>query len=177
MLNAGYNSAGINAVLESADVPKGSFYYYFDSKEDFGLQVVERYYGRINEIMNHYLDDEMCSPLTRLRRCFEVLGERFASRRWRDGCLLGSLGGELSAQNETFRLKFESVFERWRQRITACLQEAQEVGEVPTHLDAHVLADFLLNSWEGALLQMKIRRDATPLESFMVVAFGSVLKV
>jgi len=43
ILRNGFRATGINTVLEEAGVPKGSFYYYFKSKNDFGLAVIDAY--------------------------------------------------------------------------------------------------------------------------------------
>ena len=71
-LEKGYNHAGIEAILQAAGVPKGSFYYYFESKEDFGLQVLNSFAEGYNENFERDLGDMAVSPLERLRRYFEA---------------------------------------------------------------------------------------------------------
>jgi len=172
----GYNHTGIQEVLQATGVPKGSFYYYFKSKEDFGLEIIENDACEHNRVLDHYLKDETFSPLTRLRRYFEAKYEEFASLQCREGCLLGNLGQELADQNERFRLRLEEIFAQWRDRYIDCLQQAQAVGEISSDLDVGVLADFCLNSWEGALQQMKVTKSPVPLQTFMSVMFDVVLK-
>ncbi|MUL36326.1 TetR/AcrR family transcriptional regulator [Gloeocapsopsis dulcis] len=172
----GYNNTGIQEVLQATGVPKGSFYYYFKSKEDFGLEIIENDACEHNRVLNKYLKDETLSPLTRLRRYFEVKYEEFASLQCREGCLLGNLGQELADQNERFRLRLEEIFAAWRNCYIDCLQQAQAVGEISSYLDVPVLADFCLNSWEGALQQMKVTKSPVPLQTFMTVMFDVVLQ-
>src|SRR5256714_5577969 len=90
-LEKGYNHAGIETILQAAGVPKGSFYYYFASKEDFGLQVLDRFAGDIGANLERCLGDEGLTPLERLRRYFEEVCVRLESRQCRNGCLVGNL--------------------------------------------------------------------------------------
>ncbi|MBE9192968.1 TetR family transcriptional regulator C-terminal domain-containing protein [Gloeocapsopsis crepidinum LEGE 06123] len=172
----GYNHTGIQEVLQATGVPKGSFYYYFKSKEDFGLEIVKHDACEHNQVLDKYLKDETLSPLTRLRQYFAAKCEEFASLQCREGCLLGNLGQELADQNERFRLRLEEIFAAWRDRYIDCLQQAQAVGEISPDLDVRILADFCLNSWEGALQQMKVTKSPVPLQTFMSVMFDVVLK-
>src|SRR3954462_12000401 len=96
----GYNHAGIEAILQAADVPKGSFYYYFDSKEDFGLQVLNCFAERYKVHLDHHLNDASLSPLERLRSYFEAVCQRLESQQCRNGCLVGNLSQEMAAQSE-----------------------------------------------------------------------------
>src|ERR1043165_4631180 len=99
----GYNHTGLNEVLEEAKIPKGSFYYYFDSKEDFALQVLDAFATRNRARRTGYLQDQTRDPLSRLRAYFDWYIGYLMSLNCSFGCLLGTLGQELSDQNETFR--------------------------------------------------------------------------
>jgi len=174
-LEKGYNHAGIEAILQEAGVPKGSFYYYFDSKEDFGLQVLDSFAETYNANFDRDLGDRSVSPLERFRRYFEAACERIESQQCRNGCLAGNLSQEMAAQSETFRARLEEIFNGWVQRYAEVLTEAQQLGEIPAHLDVHELADFWLNSWQGAVLRAKTIRSRVPLQIFLNVMFGSLL--
>ncbi len=176
-LQRGYNNSGIEAVLQVAGVPKGSFYYYFNSKEDFGLEVLNHFASRFDAILDESLSDESRSPMERLRGLFESLIERLQSQECRAGCLVGNLSQEMAAQSEVFRLRLEEIFEGWVGRFAACLQQAREAGEIPDHLEPQQLADFWLNSWQGAVLRAKTTRSVAPLRTFLDVVFASVLRV
>src|SRR3954465_13026936 len=90
-LERGYNHSGIEAILQAAGVPKGSFYYYFASKEDFGLQVLNHFAALYDAEVGRYLDDVTLSPLDRLHCYHESICERLESRQCRNGCLVGNL--------------------------------------------------------------------------------------
>jgi len=176
-LEKGYNNSGIEAILHEAGVPKGSFYYYFGSKEDFGLKVLDRFAESIGERQERILGDESVPPLDRLRNYVESVSERLESDRCRKGCLVGNLSQEMADQSEVFRARLEEIFETWVDRYARCIRGAQEAGEVVADLDAHELAEFWLNSWQGAILRAKTMRSVAPLRTFLDVMFGNILQV
>lgn len=175
-MEKGYNNTGIQEVVQAAEVPKGSFYYYFKSKEDFGLQVIDGFAQSYKVRLEKYLTDETLSPLSRLRQHAEFYCELVESLSYRNGCLVGNIGQELADQNEAFRLRVAEVFTEWREHYANCLLQAQQQGELAQHLDVEALADFYLSAWEGALLQVKVTRSILPFKRFVSVMFEQVLK-
>jgi len=172
----GYNNSGIEAILQAAGVPRGSFYYYFSSKEDFGLQVINRFAECYDKELERHLGDGSVGPLDRLRGYFASIIERLESQQCRNGCLVGTLSQEMADQSETFRARLEEIFDSWRDRYAECLREAQEAGEIPSHVDVRELAEFWLSSWQGAILRAKTMRSTAPLHTFLNIMFGSVLQ-
>jgi len=174
-LEKGYNNAGIEAILQAAGVPRGSFYYYFESKEDFGLQVLDSFAEGYDANFARDTGDLTLSPLERLRAYFLAACKRIESQECRNGCLAGNLSQEMAAHSELFRSKLEEIFEGWVSRYRELLSQAQELGEIPAHHDVHELAEFWLNSWQGAVLRAKTIRSTVPLKTFLNVMFGSLL--
>jgi TetR/AcrR family transcriptional repressor of nem operon len=175
-LERGYNHAGIEAILHAAGVPKGSFYYYFESKEDFGLQVLDQFADRFEAELDRYLGDTALEPVERLRRLAEATCERLESQQCRNGCLVGNLSQEMAAQSETFRARLDEIFRKWSARFADCLRQAQERGNISGDLDVNELAEFWMMAWQGAVLRAKTIRDTAPLRTFLGVMFGFVLK-
>ena len=103
ILEQGYHQTGIQDVLQAAGVPKGSFYYYFPSKEAFGQAVIAQFAAAYLARLEQYLRDTTASPLTRLRRHDEDLLARFERRGCRGGCLIGNLSQELADQTPACR--------------------------------------------------------------------------
>ena len=176
-LERGYNNSGIETILQAAGVPKGSFYYYFHSKEDFGLKVLDHFADWYEERMNQTLGDLTLSPIERFRRYFEGIIERFDTNQCRKGCLIGKLSQELADLSEVFRLKLEEIFRRWEDRYAECLQSAQDRGEILPILPAPALAELWLNGWQGAMLRAKSSRNSAPLRTFLDVMFTHVLRL
>lgn len=176
IVEKGYNNTGIQEVLQVAGVPKGSFYHFFSSKEDFGIQIINCDAEEHDKVLEQYLSNETLSPLNRLKQYFEDKCQEFESLQCREGCLLGNLGQEMADQNEAFRTRLQQVFARWHDRFADCLRQAQTAGEISSQWDARQLAEYCHNSWEGALLQMKITKSPAPLKAFITLTFGTVLK-
>lgn len=174
-LQGGYDHAGTSAILERAGVPRGSFYHHFKDKKAFALAVLQHYYECHLPVLDEVLSDERFRPLERLRRYFEGLRNHYHQREWREGCLLGLLGQELADQDEEAREVLTRLFSRWRHRLAACLREAQVAGTLSRELDCDQLAGFLIDGWEGALIQMKLRKSGAPLETFIHITFDRLL--
>jgi TetR/AcrR family transcriptional repressor of nem operon len=175
-LAKGYNNSGIEAILHAAGVPKGSFYYYFESKEDFGLQVLNRFAEEIRANFERCLGDQSLTPLERLRKYFEEVCVRLESQQCRNGCLVGNLSQEMADQSEAFRARLNEIFDGIRDRYAECLQIAQADGEIAPDLDARQLAEFCLSSWQGAILRAKTVRSVEPIRIFIKILFGYVLQ-
>jgi len=172
----GYNHAGIEAIIRAAEVPKGSFYYYFESKEHFGLAVIDDCAKHYVEEVERHLGDTSLGPLERLRSYFEASRRRLESRQCRSGCIFGNLGQEMADQSEQIRGRLAEVFGGLIDRYAGCLREAQAAGEIRVDLDVHAVAEFCLGAWQGAILRAKMTRSTAPLQTFLDVLFGNVLR-
>ena len=115
-LQHGYHDLGIQALLEAARTPKGSFYHHFKDKEDFALQVIDQYMQAVHAGLDACLGDTGRPPLERVRRFFELTQQSYRSEGYM-GCLLGGLGQELSGVNDVFRHKIEGCFSEIARRI------------------------------------------------------------
>jgi TetR/AcrR family transcriptional repressor of nem operon len=171
LLRHGYHDLGVQAVLDATGVPKGSFYHHFASKEDFGLQVIDRYMTMVHAGLDACLLDAAIPPLARVRRFFEMTEQKYRSEGYL-GCLLGGLGQELSGVSEAFRRKVEQCFAEIARRIAHCLEEAIRRGDLPPGTDAAAMAELLVNCWEGAALRTRLRRDPAPLRAMLDFCLG-----
>lgn len=175
-LERGYNHAGIECILQAAGVPKGSFYNYFESKEDFALQVVDRFAACHDAVLDAHLLDRSRRPVDRLRDYFSSVIERLETDQGCRGCLVGQLSQELAEQSESFRARLEAIFTRWVDRFAECLTEARDAGEVELGGEVRPFAEFLLNSWQGSLLRAKSARSTVPLRTFMQMTMDRVAR-
>jgi TetR/AcrR family transcriptional repressor of nem operon len=171
----GYNATGIDMVLKEAGVPKGSFYHYFKSKEEFGLAVMDVFADYYSQRMTALLQDTELSPLSRIRTLLEGSLLRFSNNQCSKGCLIGNLGQEMADQNERFRARLDEIFDDWRKLFAACLSEAQTAKELDSRLDAEALASFILSGWEGAILRAKVMKSPQPLQDFIQILFSVAL--
>lgn len=173
----GYNNTGINAVLCAAGVPKGSFYYYFDSKDAFGLAVIDAAAEAFAARLEQLLGDPDIPPLQRVRRYFESGAAGIVEHDYGRGCLMGNLGQELAGQNPVFRERLERIFSDWTGQLARCLGEARDRGEIGPDEDVQQLAGLLLSGWEGAILRAKVARSRAPLDAFADMFMTRVLGV
>jgi len=174
LLERGYNATGIQDLLVATSVPKGSFYHHFASKEDFALQVVDRYLADIHAMLDQTLGDSERAPLERVRAFFERLVSFYASQGYL-GSLLGLLGQELAAVNTAFRRRMEGAFDGISRRLAETLEEARRRGDLPAEIDPLPAANLLLDTWEGAAARSRLIRSPAPLEAAIEASFRTVL--
>jgi TetR/AcrR family transcriptional regulator, transcriptional repressor for nem operon len=166
LLERGYNDLGIQALLDATRVPRGSFYHHFESKQGFALQAIDVYAAKVYATLEVCLGDERRAPLERVRGFFEAARESYRAQGYL-GCLLGALGQELAGADEVFRLRIERCLAHVAARIAACLREAHAAGELPPETDCALMADMLVDAWEGAALRSRLRRDPAPLDAML----------
>lgn len=170
----GFSATGIDEILSRVGVPKGSFYHYFDSKEDFGLRLIERYAQFFAKKLDRHLRNSALSPIERLRSFVDDAKEGMSRHAFRRGCLIGNLGQEMGSLPESFRAGLQDTFEDWQERLAACLSEAQQIGELSGGADAGQLATVFWIGWEGAVMRAKLEQSVKPLELFASYFFASL---
>ncbi len=173
--NKGFNNTGIQEILKGAGVPKGSFYFYFRNKEDFGLQLIDFYAQVLLDKLERFAARTELSPLGRLQGFFAEFVEIFERNQCRGGCPIGNMAQEMGDLNEAFRVRLQLVFIRVQSMMVELLDQAREAGEVDSGLQSSDVAGFILNSWQGAILQMKVTKSTEPLKIFERVVFGELL--
>jgi TetR/AcrR family transcriptional repressor of nem operon len=176
MFRTGYNGTSVRDVTAAAGAPQGSFTNHFRSKEAFASEVLERYFAHTRGLVADALDDTSLTPRARLKRYLDIITGRLESDGFSRGCLIGDLSLEASGSSEVLRTRLTAIFAEWRTPFASCIAEAQKSGEIASDFDAEELADFLLASWQGAILRMKVERNPAPLERFKKIAFQTVFR-
>ena len=176
MFRNGYVGAGVRDIVVEASAPQGSFTNHFRSKEEFAREVLDLYFDHTKRAVAEALEDRSITPPERLRRYLDIITDRLASAEFRRGCLVGDFSLEAAPQSEVLRTRLIGIFAEWRSPFAACIAEGQATGEIARTFAPHDLADFLLSSWEGAILRMKVGRNAEPLERFKRIVFATVFK-
>lgn len=176
MLHAsGYTASGIKDIVAAADVPKGSFYTYFESKEDFAKAAIDAYFEAGIASMRQRLTNPDLPPLERLRSFFVDRTQSLKEQGYVRGCMLGNFSLEVADHSPEIRERLATHFDTWGALFAQCIAEAQSTGAVQATLPADLLAQFLLNSWEGALLRMRADKSDRPLRQFTEVVFNRLL--
>ncbi|BAZ43279.1 transcriptional regulatory protein TetR family [Chondrocystis sp. NIES-4102] len=175
IVQQGFKAASLNEILTAAGVPKGSFYYYFPSKEDFGLAIIDDFAQKYQNEWKYLVEASEFSPLIRLRNFFESKIAEMENCQCTDGCLIGNLAQELSAQNELFRDRLNRIFSEWERYFSQCLRAASEAGEIRGEWDFDELGEFMLSSWQGTVLQAKVTKSVLPMKTFVKILFEQIL--
>lgn len=164
----GFSACGVQEIVDKAGVPKGSFYNYFKSKELLAVEVLEVYAkGSRREL----LSDKSVAPLERLRAHFKFLASRYAGFGYSRGCLIGNIAAETSDNMPVIRKALAQSLTNWTKLVAAVIREGQSDGSIEAGIDAEQIARFLINSWEGAVIRMKIANSRQPLDDFFSLAF------
>jgi TetR/AcrR family transcriptional repressor of nem operon len=167
ILKNGYNNVGLNKILQTANIPKGSFYYYFKSKEDFGLQVIKFYSENSLTFLKSYLTDTSKSPKERIITFFEDMQNVYADKHFKEGCLLGNCSLELSDMSEAFSNSVANELNKWQECFEKCIKEGQEENTIRSEESAKEMSDFILTTWEGSLLRMKSAKNTDSITTFI----------
>jgi len=176
MFRSGYQGASVRDICAAAGAPQGSFTNHFRSKEAFVQEVLDRYFAHTKTAVNEALSDMSLTPRQRLKRYLDIITERLQGAKWNRGCLIGDLSLEASLQSKLLRERLEEIFREWRTPFAQCIAEAQAAGEIDSKFEPIDLAEFLLASWEGAILRMKVERGPAALDRFKDIVFETVFK-
>jgi TetR/AcrR family transcriptional repressor of nem operon len=166
----------VRDICAAAGVPQGSFTNHFRSKEAFAQEVLDRYFAHTKAVVKEALDNKSLTPRQRLKRYLDIIGGILEGAKWNRGCLIGDFSLGATSQSKLLRQRLEAIFQEWRVPFASCIAEAQTIGEIDSTFLPMDLADFLLASWEGAILRMKVERGPAALERFKKIAFQTVFK-
>ena len=171
----GFTATGLQEILTAAGVPKGSFYFYFKSKDEFGLALVDHYQTLFATQLRPILTDETQPPLQRLARFFLWFRDYFAKEGYIKGCPIGNLTQELGDTNPIFREKLNMALENLIRGVVKQLRQAQDRGELRRELSPEEMARFIISAWQGALIRMKAAAGPEPLDNFQTIVFEVLL--
>ncbi|WP_027467747.1 TetR/AcrR family transcriptional regulator [Deefgea rivuli] len=167
ILGKGFSAVGLNEILTAADVPKGSFYHYFKSKEAFGEALLENYFSNYCGRLDSLFSTQDTTAAERMLTYWSSWLET-QSCDDRDGqCLTVKLAAEVSDLSEAMRATLVRGTQQLLARIALCLSEGAADGSLPPFANAEQTALHLYELWLGATLLTKIRRDRSALESAM----------
>jgi len=160
----GYNHTGIQEVLKAAGVPKGSFYFYFKNKEDFGLHVIDFFNNMLLEMVEPVISNKSISPVQRLENLFDMFIEMFKTLDYTCGCPIGNLSQEMGDLSPAFSAKLTESVKLMVQMYKDILDEAKGKGQINKRINTRETADFIVSSWHGSLIRMKIVKGLDSLE-------------
>ncbi|TAJ22019.1 MAG: TetR family transcriptional regulator [Planctomycetota bacterium] len=170
-----FTSCGLAEILERARVPKGSFYHYFKSKEEFGVALIEKETVEFVDELRPIIADRKRTPLERLRAIFEMMRDECVARGAARQCLIPKLALETGQLSEPVQAAIKAAYDQWRALLAQVVREAQAAGELSRSRDPERLAGVLVMLWEGATMRTQIDRSMQPIDDFLAFVFGSLL--
>lgn len=166
LMTQGYHATGVNEIVNAVQVPKGSFYSYFESKEAFAAEAIAHYIEPYIQHLTEHLQNPKIDALTALKRYYADNIVEVEQNGYKGGCLLGNLIGEIGDTSERCNQALKSALERYQSLLQKALLKAQQEGTVRKDMSAENMARLLVNNWQGALLRMKLEQSVLPLQEF-----------
>lgn len=162
-LRRGFNGMGLIELLKVAEVPKGSFYYYFQSKEAFGVAMIERYFALYHHRFRDFLDNHQGNQRQRIVDYYQQALDNFCQKGGVTGCLSLKLSAEVCDLSEPMRMALDSGSKSLLSTLCNALKRAQLQEELTLEISAEPCAQTLYSLWLGASLQSKISRDISSI--------------
>lgn len=172
-ISQGYHGTGIKELVDQVKVPKGSFYNYFESKEQFCAEVIRHYSKWLVANMATWLNGEEEDALTALNQFFQQEMERH--QEMKAGCIFGNLGAELGPSRSLCQQAVLEGFQSIKQQFSQTLQRGQIQGTIRDDISAEELADFLVNAYEGALMRMQVEQSVEPIRQMSKLMSGYLM--
>lgn len=172
----GYHNVGINEILKACDLPKGSFYNFFDTKEKFAEKVLESYGTSSLNMIVKSLGDKSISPLGRLKQFYSMLIDINEKDGMDAGCLVNNLSIEVGGFNPGISKVAGDNFNIWIEEIARCVEEGQDKGEIIDTIPAEDIAEYMHAGLFGAFSRMKVNRNRVYLDKWFKMTFDFVSK-
>jgi TetR/AcrR family transcriptional repressor of nem operon len=163
LMQQGYHGTGLQEILDAVQIPKGSFYNYFGSKENFAAEIIGHYIEPYLIQLQTYLNQSEGNAFAGLARYLDEGIAELEKTQFKGGCLLGNLTGEIGDTSDICRNALQLALNRYRDIWEIGFSRAQKEGSIRTDKTAREIADLWVNSWQGALLRMKIEQSTAPL--------------
>ncbi len=167
MWEKSFHSVGLNEILRAVEVPKGSFYHYFESKEHFGVELLKHYIKDATVIKSETLTnrDVVSDPIERLLVFLEGSIDRFLENGGKCPCLVLKLASEVTSFSEPMREVLAEGMETWLGIVGSVFDEAKTLGKLPSHLDSKNMAALMRDLWAGAIQRSTIAKSAEPMQT------------
>ena len=176
----GYDGTSIDMLIKAAGVSKSNLYYYFEGKEELGLEVMETVTALYQKLISETLLKSEFHPLKRLgllyRKTIDHQRNKFLKSSKYQGSFFGNMALEQSVKNEKFRSAVQNHFQECEVSVDACVRECSELGIFYDHFDPKLVAKSLISQFEGAMLMAKVHNSFTPIEELFRQAQKMLIK-
>lgn len=165
----GYNGTSVNDIVNAAEVPKGSFYFYFESKEDYVVKVLEKYFANKRGAIMNILNAPDAGPKESIINFYslrvKIIKEQLNCTL---GCMGSNMGTEMSEHSEKIRTTIVTEERKIRLQVKDVVKKAQVKKEISNPIEAEKIVDFIEDSFKGMLTSMKETKSSEPLDNFLI---------
>lgn len=170
----GFLATGVDAIVKNANVPKGSFYYYFKSKEDYAQTVLNAYDSFFEHKLKKHLHESSCTPMVRLENFINDACEGIKKYNFTRGCLVGNMMQESPGLPQSFIKVLQNILESWQALVAACLSDALSSGEISSNMNNTQLTAIFWSGWKillarHALFDEVASASLAPISAFDVL--------
>jgi TetR/AcrR family transcriptional repressor of nem operon len=165
----GFSAVGLNEILQAADVPKGSFYHYFHSKDAFGVVLLDTYFDHYVQGMAQLFDAPGLSQHAKLMRYWQCWIDNQIGCTDAGKCLAVKLGAEVSDLSEPMRLALDRGTSRTIALLADAIGRGVEDGSLTVTQAPQSLARSLYALWLGTSVMSKITRTSAPFDQALLL--------
>ncbi|PLV60656.1 TetR family transcriptional regulator [Erwinia sp. E602] len=165
MAGKGFSAVGLKEILDESEVPKGSFYYYFASKEDFGVAMLSHYFAAYLLELDEMLADSSMNHAQRLMNYWLQWRKTQSCEDCQGKCLAVKLGAEVSDLSDKMRAALMNGTAGIISRLADALEAGAAEGSLQFEGEAEKVAEALYQLWVGASIMVKIVRTASPFDA------------
>ena len=167
MLEKGFHGVGLNEILKSERVPKGSFYHHFESKEQFGVEILRHYVSDASAHKRRMLlsSEPEANPRLRIITYLESTIAGLMANKGKCPCLVVKLASEVSDFSDAMRQVLADGYQEWIGISEAAIREGLEKGALRCRMDPRLAAMVIGDLWTGAMQRASVERNAEPLRA------------
>lgn len=145
----GYFNTSVDDILKELELSKGAFYYHFESKEDFFIQIIQNLLARkVYSTLIEPLEGHE-NPLTLITNCFDNAMETAVHNEMDFGCILSNFLTEFNGKNPKIMQHLNEIVTVWEVNLITTLQKGKYNGFLDRHVDCEAVAIFLMSSYFG----------------------------
>jgi TetR/AcrR family transcriptional repressor of nem operon len=167
MLAKSFHSVGLAEILAAVKVPKGSFYHYFQSKEQFGVELLRHYVNEASEWKRTLLlaTDQEPNPFLRLMAFVDLSVAHLLENSCQCPCLVSKLASEVATFSEPMRAVLAEGVCEWRGIFQQVIAEGQKKGMIRRKIDPAETAGLIGDLWMGASQRCQLERNIAPVRA------------
>ncbi len=172
----GYHNVGINQILKEMNIPKGSFYNFFESKEDFAIKVI-KHYGRQNaNNIEAFFNNTTLSSFESLKSFYQYMININEKDDFKSGCIVNNMSIEVGRINNSIATVANEEFLTWLKILATVIEKGQKEKEITTKYTALELAEYLHSGFYGSFSRMKVTRSKDYMDRWLQMSFDFIKK-